>query len=32
MSGSHFHFGEAEAQNAGTLIDLALAEDLVAGG
>lgn len=28
MSGSHFHFGEAEAQNAGTLIDLALAEDL----
>ena len=28
MSGSRFHFGEAEARNAGTLIDLALAEDL----
>ena len=28
MSGSRFHFGEAKARNAGTLIDLALAEDL----
>jgi nicotinate-nucleotide pyrophosphorylase (carboxylating) len=28
MSGSRFHFGEAEMQNARSLIDLALAEDL----